>query len=161
MTAEWNVFTTFKIKGPCWGNSKVLLHEATCKEHVMTKLWSHINYLFSPRKTSPLKCHLCGASTEEYEQEVDLLASRFQCTLYNVQCISGTAAGTQTFHYIRAISNESVKWKFSYSNESRIGRVLYTSVIDHWTTAFAKIKGYVIIIIIIIIIIYLFICRAP
>ena len=53
-----------------------------------------------------------------------------QCISYNVQCISGTAAGSHEFQYIRAMSNESVKVKeFLYSNESENKT---SSVYFHW-----------------------------
>ena len=67
----------------------------------------HQLFLFAQKNIPSIKFHF--DTTEENDQEVALfLASSFQCTLDNVQFISGIVAGTHNFHYIH-LSNESVK----------------------------------------------------
>jgi hypothetical protein len=84
--------------------------------------------------------NLCFATTEEYEQELALLSSRF--------------AGTHKLHYIRPMSAEQVEVKkFWNSCESRAEHVIQPESADipqsvdrptdHQAVTLADLKGYI------------------
>ena len=99
--------------------------------------------LFPFAKADIPSVNFCFATTEEYEQEIALLSSRFESTL--------TVGGTHKLHCIHPMSTEQVEVKtFSNSHGARVERVLESgsvnvlqSVDNDEAMKFADLKGYI------------------